>query len=1290
MKLEYTKESRPEAIPPIHFLISALSRRNGFRTMNRISFRVQDGPCFVRGCLVLFILWCMAFAGTVRVPAQTTVTGGVRGFIYEIDAPLDARGRPPGVPGAIVTIGVPNGVTRSTVTDANGEYFFANLLPNTYTISARCDGFLPDPRTPSLSINSQVSVFLTRETVVEAPWIGLLRAGGGKTVPNAVAAPGGANPNRLLSTSGGVRSGSIDRRLLEALPLGGVRTFDAFALLFPGVAPPPPAVGNTTGPGVGAGIGTSGQFSINGLRSRANNFTMDGSDNNDEDIGVRRQGFTSLVSQSIESVQEFHVTTLLAESQFGRNLGGQVNAVSRVGERRFHGSAHGFFTDRRLMSRDPFDLTGGPANFPIVRASDSRAVQIAEQNQFFQIVNLRPLAPENPVGGESAFTRAQAGLVVSGPVGADPATFFLAYEHQAVNANRESHFAVPTVAQRGLFGSGDRGLFFSNPPNNFGALFPTSFEGDFFYSLFPFPNNPRGPHGGNTFTQVLPASAHGNVFSARMDRPFEWFGASQLLTARYNFTDDDTILPVTGEALFSTVRPLTRTQNLSLFLNSTLSAAWSNQARFSFGRTRLDFREVRNPLLLPSRMFPDTPFLLNRPALGNGARPLASGQPGDPFFVTYFPVTARETEGQTGPLGQLLVSGFSPVGVDVFNLPQARADNTFQIANTAIFVHGRQEAVFGVDTRRTQLNSRLDRNFLPQVVFNGAPNLGGLSQTGSPFDAPAFLNGTDFVATKTPTSFFQVQAENPDSRIGLRFWQIDLFAFDRIRFGERFVLTFGLRYELNTVPGESNRRIERTFDSPEVQAFIAAERARPGGRSGLERFLNGRDGIFTSDANNLAPQIGFAWQPVRNGRWVIRGGYGVNYDIIPGAVISQSRNVFPTFLSVNLPAFEQFDPFLRSVVLDFVNPATLSRTGTLNGFDRSRFSDPVQYLTDPANGLPSAGQTAGPAFVLPNANLRTPYAQHFTLTVEHALGRDVLVTAAYVGTRGVKLLRFATPNLGPNAFPRITGFSNSAFLFPDPRFIGTVVGPARPFPLLGGFTSIESDANSTYHGLQLTASKRFSHGWTFMSAYTWSHAIDGVSDLFRLGGADALPQNSFDRRAERGSANFDVRHRFVSHAVWELPFAADRRWLGGWRVAGIATFQSGQPFTVIAPYDVNLDGNLTDRPDSVAGIQVVNQGATRLQLNGPFESLLAAPGTSGRIGRNTFRGPGIACVDVALTKTFSFDGRRSLVLRAEMFNAFNRANYGLPVRQLGFPGFGTSVDTRVSPRTVQFGMRFDF
>ena len=113
--------------------------------------------------------------------------------------------------------------------------------------------------------------------------------------------------------------------------------------------------------GVGAGVGTSGQFSANGLRSRANNFTVDGSDNNDEDIGVRRQGFFALVPQPVESVKEYQVITLLAPAQFGRNIGAQVNAISRSGGSETHGAVYGIFNASQLNARNYFDTAFGDA-----------------------------------------------------------------------------------------------------------------------------------------------------------------------------------------------------------------------------------------------------------------------------------------------------------------------------------------------------------------------------------------------------------------------------------------------------------------------------------------------------------------------------------------------------------------------------------------------------------------------------------------------------------------------------------------------------------------------------------------------------------------------------------------------------------------------------------------------------------------------------------------------------------------------------------------------------------------
>src|SRR5207247_1945101 len=144
---------------------------------------------------------------------------------------------------------------------------------------------------------------------------------------------------------------------VPALPLRGGRTFDQLALFAPGVTRAPFSGGD--GPAVGIGVGSIGQFSVNGLRSRSNNFTVDGSDNNDEDIGVRRQGFVALVPQSTESVEEFQIVTAGFPADFGRNAGSMVNAVSRSGESAVHGAIYGFFDDDALNARDVFDTAFG-------------------------------------------------------------------------------------------------------------------------------------------------------------------------------------------------------------------------------------------------------------------------------------------------------------------------------------------------------------------------------------------------------------------------------------------------------------------------------------------------------------------------------------------------------------------------------------------------------------------------------------------------------------------------------------------------------------------------------------------------------------------------------------------------------------------------------------------------------------------------------------------------------------------------------------------------------------------
>jgi hypothetical protein len=987
------------------------------------------------------------------------------------------------------------------------------------------------------------------------------------------------------------------------------------------------------------------------MRSRSNNFTIDGSDNNDEDIGVRRQGFTSLVPQSVESVQEFHVITLLPEPQFGRTPGAQVNAVSRSGGSQYHGTAYGFFTNQSLKARDVFDLEGGPERFPITVQSDPNTTVS---------VNGSALAPLNPVEGENPFQRSQLGLALGGPIVGQNLTFFASFEHQRVKARRESHFAVPTVAERGLnvLGvgpTGDRGI--EEGAFRGGA---TSALGDAFFSLFPFPNNPRGPYGPNTYTEVLPADARGDVLSGKIDRQkIQALGKEHSVTGRYNFTDDHTTLPVTGGALFSSLNAKVRTQNLSLFVDSLLSSKLTNQIRLSYGRTSLRFAALsetgRDKLIdttVKDSEGRNIPFLLNAKILENDSRPERLGRyssVGDP--------TKDTTEEVIGPLGQLVVTGYSPVGVDVYNFPQSRVNNIFQYADTTIYYLGNQQFTMGFDVRRVQLNSSLDRGFRPIAIFTGAPNDIPGSKNGIPLQSE--LHGSDFAAVGAPTSFSQTLAVIPDSTIGLRSWQNYFFVADRIRAKSNLTITLGVSYQLNTVPAEAHNRIEKTFSSAQVTLI------------GIDKFLNGRDQIYRQDDNNFGPYVAMAWDPFKKGTTSIRAGYGLYYDQIPGAVVSQSRSVFPSFLTFNLagisgivegqnPGLDFLSPSRANVVvpgtLNTLNPAGRQVDQVIAEFNKFLGDDPSKHDKN----------FARPDFVLPADDLITPYAQHWGVTIEQELKRDFLLSVGYVGTRGVHLLRFATPNGGPN---NVLTLNRVPSKLTEPIFEGQSIKRSSD---LGAFTSIESDANSIYHSLQVEMTKRLSHGLQFTTAYTWGHALDEVSELFDTAGARALPQNSLDRAAERADANFDARHRLVYSVIWDLPWGAGRPFLGGWHAASIGTFQTGQPYSVYYFYDANKDGNLTDRitPDGTL---------------------------PGQAGRNLFRAPGLETVDLAINKAFKINERQHLEFRMECFNVFNHANFGVPVNELDFGNVGLKplrdkvfVDTRVPARTVQFALKYNF
>lgn len=1092
------------------------------------------------------------------------------------------------------------------------------------------------------------------------------------------------------------RSSNFPEKQIQSLPLGGgteMRTYDELVFLVPGVVPPPYTY-SARGPGIGFGANTAGDFSANGARARSNNFTVDGSDNNDPDVGGRRQGFVALVPQSLESIKAFSLSTLLWNGELGRNLGSQVNAVSKYGEDRYHGQAYAFLTSSRLNARNFFDYR----------------------------------TPET--SKKEPFTRAQQGFTLGGPLIQGSTYLFGSLEYVKTSALSEQHFSTPGTNERRFLPSRARGGQFGVDPFSADAnqLFVTADDrtplGQLILHFYPLPSaTSSGPFGANTYTQSLPADSKGTIFSLK---PTHQFAPNYLLNVRYNYTDDRRILPSINRAIRSTTEANSRTQDVSALFDGLLGHQYVSQTRFSYGRTRLGFTQRKGN----EWEFSGTEMFRT---LG-----LNNGEP--------FPAT-------TGRLGQVIIEPFSPVGVDVFTIPQSRVNNTFQLAESVAHSIGAHAFRFGGEWLHFQFNSLQNRNYRPQAIYGYAIQAEGVIR-----DVPAntrnsgdpslsfteqrrqIIPGAQLAALGVASSILQTLTTDPsDSNLKLRFSQFGFFATDNWKLRSNLTLDYGLRYSYNTVPHEADGLIESAL---RLEGLATPCATSPSNDSRTEKFnsavrkyceiLAGRRRMYDPDHNNFGPHFGFAWAPKANERMVIRAGYGLYYGVILGAVVSQSRNIFPREVSLNVdPLFIGFNVFNlnnpsllgnldpRQLPFGLPNPPLLPLIArqSLNQLagGRDNFATLVGEL------FQRNGAGGGLAFTLPNKNLPTPYTQQWHVTIERLFWRETLLSVAYVGTKGTKLTRLTTPNGGPlvTAYLPIARAlaGDSPYQFPTVSLFTSVpnkphektslaLQPSRFIQDLGPYQIFENSAASHYQALQIEARKQLARNYNFTAAYTWSHAIDDVSDIFPVAGASNLAQDSFHLREERASANFDIRHRLAISLIWDVPLYHNRshwraRIFSAWQLSSIFQAHSSQPFTLHVPFDANQDGNLTDRPATTEGLlfcanspsapSCFGQRVQRIALvNGKTVADFFVQGKNGVVGRNTLRGDSFISWDVALNRKFQVSEGQELTFRAEFFNVANRANFGLPIRTIGNPGFGRAVETVNPARLIQFALKYSF
>jgi hypothetical protein len=236
-----------------------------------------------------------------------------------------------------------------------------------------------------------------------------------------------------------------------------------------------------------------------------------------------------------------------------------------------------------------------------------------------------------------------------------------------------------------------------------------------------------------------------------------------------------------------------------------------------------------------------------------------------------------------------------------------------------------------------------------------------------------------------------------------------------------------------------------------------------------------------------------------------------------------------------------------------------------------------------------------------------------------------------------------------------------------------------------------SAGNSTYHALQATLNKRFSHGFTVLANYTWSKTIDNADD-------DANnATNPFNISFDKGPSNFDIEHRFVSSFIWDLPQPKTgsrllSRLIGGWETNGIVTLESGLPFSIVSGRDNSNSGVNLDRADLI-GSPSLPSGRTLNQILHEYFNVTAfAPnriGTFGNTGRNSLRGPGAATVDFGLLKNIPVTEKMRVQFRAEAFNVLNRVNFSNPNNNQSSPTFGV-ITNASDPRVLQMALKFMF
>ena len=494
-----------------------------------------------------------------------------------------------------------------------------------------------------------------------------------------------------------------------------------------------------------------------------------------------------------------------------------------------------------------------------------------------------------------------------------------------------------------------------------------------------------------------------------------------------------------------------------------------------------------------------------------------------------------------------------------------------------------------------------------------------------------------------PATFVGVTGESTYNR-GYRQTHMGLFFQDDIQLSPNLTLNAGLRWEFVTNPTEVNGRAAHMIDPvTDTETIIG-------------------NPLMILPKDNFAPRLGIAWDPFGDGKTSIRIGAGMFHQML-------YRNYY--FSSRLLPPFTV--TFAGNApVLTFPNP--------LDGVDPSAALLQAEFVSYENNHL--------------------PYMVQYNLNVQRELLPGSVLTVGYVGSRGQHMGRFRDPN---NAIPEICPCAEAPELAAGTKYFTS--GLSRRNSAWDRIRFKPLEAASWYNALQAKYTHRMSQGLQFQTSYTWSHSNDNASGQLSgdFGNHNVLPQDPYLLGTEWGRSSFDLTQVLVVNFNYDLPSldltGAAGKLLNGWQLSGIANVTEGVPFTVEnSSTDRDRDqARSASRPNLKTGFSNSPVLGGRDLYYDPNAFELQHIGTYGNLGKNTVIGPGLATFDFALKKETALSEEANLEFRFELFNVFNRANFGLPNRSAlnGRTGnvnttAGQINSTETTNRQIQFGLKIAF